>query len=38
MQTIFQDLRYGMRMLLKNPGFAIVAVITTPSNRANGAR
>jgi putative ABC transport system permease protein len=28
MQTIFQDLHYGMRMLLKNPGFALVAVVT----------
>jgi putative ABC transport system permease protein len=28
MQTIFHDLRYGLRVLLKNPGFALVAVIT----------
>jgi putative ABC transport system permease protein len=28
MHTIFQDLRYGGRMLLKNPGMTIVAVIT----------
>ena len=28
METIFQDLRYGMRMLVKNPAFTIVAVIT----------
>src|SRR5438045_717455 len=28
MQTLWQNLRYGVRMLLKRPGFTTVAVIT----------
>ncbi len=28
LETFWQDLRYGVRMLLKNPGFALIAILT----------
>src|SRR5688572_746560 len=28
MERIFQDLRFGLRMLTKNPGFTLIAIVT----------
>src|SRR5215510_4849951 len=28
LETIWQDLRHGVRMLIKNPGFTVIAVIS----------
>src|SRR5271167_709254 len=28
METLLQDIRYGVRMLMRNPGFMFVAIVT----------
>lgn len=31
METVLQDLQYGVRILLKRPGFSVVAILTLAS-------
>lgn len=36
MQTLWQDLRYGVRMLVKQSGFAVIAVVIAAANQFAG--
>ena len=38
METIWQDIHYGARMLIKAPGFSIVAIIALANRKGDAVR